>query len=106
ASLAASHCFFPRTAVRLDPRPFPTRRSSDLAGEHGLQTFENVRNPIRVQQALYQEMEDNENRKFDRARGPVQSSVADELEKLAALRDRGALSEAEFEAQKARLLSS
>lgn len=35
---------------------------------------------------------------------PPPSSVADELEKLAALRDRGILSEAEFQAQKAELL--
>ena len=43
-----------------------------------------------MQQALYQEMEDNENRKFDRVRAPAQqASVADEIEKLAALRDQG-----------------
>ena len=79
----------------------------ESAGEHGLQTFEDVRNPIRVQQALYQEMEDNENRKFDRARPPATStaSVADELQKLASLRDSGALSDEEFEAQKSRLLN-
>lgn len=78
----------------------------ESAGENGMQTFENVRDPVRVQQALYQEMEDNENRKFDRVRAPAQqSSVADEIEKLAALRDQGHLSAAEFEAQKARLLN-
>jgi len=33
------------------------------------------------------------------------SSIADEIEKLAALRDRGVISAAEFEAQKARLLA-
>lgn len=79
----------------------------ESAGENGVQTFENVRNPVQVQQVLYQEMEDNENRKFDRIRGPVgpQTSVADELQKLASLRDQGHLSDAEFEAQKARLLS-
>ena len=79
----------------------------ESAGENGMQTFENVRNPIRVQQALYQEMEDNENRKFDRVRSPApgSGSVADELQKLASLRDSGALSDAEFEAQKARLLN-
>ena len=77
----------------------------ESAGENGVQVFENVRDPIAVQQALYQEMEDNENRKFDRARGPAtQVSVADELSKLAALRDQGHLSESEFQSQKARLL--
>jgi uncharacterized membrane protein YdbT with pleckstrin-like domain len=77
----------------------------ESAGENGVQVFENVQDPVAVQQALYQEMEDNENRKFDRVRGPAgPTSVADELAKLAALRDQGHLSDAEFQAQKARLL--
>ena len=78
----------------------------ESAGENGVQTFEDVRDPIGVQQVLYQEMEDNENRKFDRVRAPAaQVSVADEIAKLAALRDQGHLTPAEFEEQKARLLS-
>jgi hypothetical protein len=35
----------------------------------------------------------------------AESNVPDELTKLADLRDRGALTEAEFEAQKAKLLA-
>lgn len=78
----------------------------ESAGENGMQTFDNVRHPTQVQQVLYQEMEDNENRKFDRVRpAGATSSVADELQKLALLRDQGHLSDAEFEAQKARLLN-
>jgi uncharacterized membrane protein YdbT with pleckstrin-like domain len=77
----------------------------ESAGENGVQTFEDVRDPIGVQQVLYQEMEDNENRKFDRVRAPAQQvSVADEIAKLAQLHDQGHLSDAEFAAQKARLL--
>jgi uncharacterized membrane protein YdbT with pleckstrin-like domain len=77
----------------------------ESAGEHGEQTFEDVRNPIAVQQELYQQMEDNENRKFDRVRSPAtQLSVADEIAKLAALRDDGHITQAEFESQKAALL--
>ena len=77
----------------------------ESAGENGVQTFRDVRDPIGVQQVLYQEMEDNENRKFDRVRGPAtQMSVADELAKLAALHEQGHLSNEEFAAQKARLL--
>jgi uncharacterized membrane protein YdbT with pleckstrin-like domain len=77
----------------------------ESAGENGVQTFEDVRDPIGVQQVLYQQMEDNENRKFDRVRAPApQVSVADELAKLAALHEQGHLSDDEFEAQKARLL--
>jgi uncharacterized membrane protein YdbT with pleckstrin-like domain len=78
----------------------------ESAGEQGRQTFEDVKNPINVQKVLYQQMEDNENRKFDRIRAPGGgTSTADEIAKLAALRDQGALSDAEFEAQKARLLN-
>lgn len=77
----------------------------ESAGEHGVQTFEDVRNPIAVQQELYQQMEDNENRKFDRVRAPAaQLSVADEIAKLATLRDQGHLTQAEFDAHKATLL--
>lgn len=77
----------------------------ESAGENGVQTFQDVRDPIGVQQILYQEMEENENRKFDRVRAPApQISVADELAKLAALHDQGHLSESEFAEQRARLL--
>ncbi len=77
----------------------------ESAGEMGRQTFEDVRDPVNVQNVLYQEMEDNENRKFDRvggARSPL--STADELAKLVDLHHQGHLSDAEFEAQRARLL--
>jgi hypothetical protein len=78
----------------------------ESAGEMGRQTFRDVKNPIMVQNILYQEMEDNENRKFDRIRSAGGgSSTADEIAKLAALRDQGHLTDAEFEAQKASLLN-
>ena len=93
-------------------------RAGDLtiesAGEMGVQRFEDVRDPVSVQNVLYQEMEDNENRKFDRVRapapgpaapGPTSSSVADELTKLVNLHEQGHLTDAEFEAQKAALLN-
>ena len=78
----------------------------ESAGETGRQEFEDVRDPVGVQNTIYQEMEDNENRKFDRVRAPAAaaSSPADEIAKLAALRDQGHLTEAEFQAQKAKLL--
>jgi uncharacterized membrane protein YdbT with pleckstrin-like domain len=84
-------------------------RAGDLriesAGELGIQHFEDVRDPVRVQNILYVEMEDNENRKFDRVRAPGAVSVADEIGKLASLRDQGHLTPAEFESQKAALLA-
>lgn len=78
----------------------------ESAGEMGRQTFEDVRDPVHVQNVLYQEMEDNENRKFDRIGGGTRLSTADELAKLVELHSQGHLSDAEFETQKARLLQS
>lgn len=78
----------------------------ESASETGQQRFTDVRDPVHVQNTLYQEMEDNESRKFDGLRAPSAApSTADELSKLASLRDQGHLSDAEFEAQKARLLN-
>mgnify|MGYP001811978865 CR=1 FL=1 len=76
----------------------------ESAGEQGRQVFEDVRNPVKVQNVLYQEMEDNENRKFDRINTSAPASTADELSKLVSLHEQGHLTDAEFEAQKARLL--
>lgn len=86
-------------------------RAGDLtiesAGELGMQRFEDIRDPVAVQNLLYQTMEDNGNRKFDRIRQPASGpvSVADEIAKLATLRDQGHLTPAEFENQKASLLA-
>ncbi|MEZ5380645.1 MAG: PH domain-containing protein [Microthrixaceae bacterium] len=96
--------------------------AGDLAiesgGETGKEYFHDIRNPPEVQHEIYTQMEQNENRKFDRigkeaaegarahtagaTTGPL--TVAEQLEKLAQLRDSGALTDEEFEAQKARLL--
>jgi len=77
----------------------------ESAGESGRQSFSDVRKPMAVQNEIYKQIEANENRKFDRiGRGGGGSSVADELAKLDRLRRDGVLSEAEFQAQKARLL--
>ncbi|CAN5620713.1 PH domain-containing protein [soil metagenome] len=79
----------------------------ESAGERGRQEFSDIRKPSIVQNEIYRQMEDNENRKFDRvARGGGGPSVSDELEKLDGLRQRGVLSEEEFLAQKARLLAA
>ena len=76
----------------------------ESAGERGQESFKNVRNPESVQKAIYHE---SEGRKGLGGRpGVPTGSVADEVAKLAALRDSGALSAEEFEAQKAKLLGS
>ena len=79
----------------------------ESAGEDGRQAFSDVRKPSAVQNEIYRQIEANENRKFDRISHPGgPPSVADELAKLHDLRTRGVITEAEFAAQKSRLLGS
>ena len=80
----------------------------ESAGERGSESFTNIRKPDMVQREIYVQMENNENRKFDRV-GTIQHSgmsVAEQLEKLSELYQRGHLTQVEFETQKSRLLSS
>jgi len=80
----------------------------ESAGERGTEAFSNIRKPDMVQREIYVQMENNENRKFDRV-GTIQHSgmsVAEQLEKLSELYQRGHLTQVEFETQKSRLLSS
>lgn len=92
-------------------------RTGDLAiesaGEGSRSTFSNIADPISVQNTIYRQMELNENRKYDRIGGNARDaaeqvrgsglSIAEQLEKLADLRDRGAITEEEFAVEKARL---
>jgi hypothetical protein len=64
-----------------------------------------------VQAEIYRQSEANENRKFDRVGANLEGgltggtlSVAEQLEKLEGLRDRGSITEEQYEAQKAQLL--
>ncbi|MFN8052958.1 MAG: PH domain-containing protein [Acidimicrobiales bacterium] len=93
----------------------------ESAGEGSRQNFSDIMNPVEVQNTIYKQMEENENRKYDRigtearqaAAGvagaqpqPTQViTVAEQLEKLADLHQRGVITAEQFEAQKAQLLS-
>jgi uncharacterized membrane protein YdbT with pleckstrin-like domain len=89
-------------------------RSGDLviesAGEMGRQSFSNVRKPSAVQNEIYRQMEDNENRKFDRigaarASGTrSEESIPAQIRELDELRRQGLLSEDEFARKKQQLL--
>jgi uncharacterized membrane protein YdbT with pleckstrin-like domain len=84
-------------------------RAGDLAiesaGETGRSEFSDIRHPTLVQAEIYKQMEDNENRKFDRINRPAaELSVVEQIEKLDELRQRGVLSQQEFDAKKADLL--
>ncbi|NLD76888.1 MAG: PH domain-containing protein [Acidimicrobiales bacterium] len=89
----------------------------ESAGERGTQHFTDIRKPAIVQKEIYIQIENNENRKFDRMRGSgaapgavdptlVQGgqSIPEQIEKLAELHQRGVLSDAEYQRKKAELL--
>ena len=77
--------------------------------------FTDIRKPSIVQAEIYKQAEANENRKFDRIGANASSagaaaggggglSVAEQLEKLEGLRDRGSITQEQYDAQKAQLL--
>jgi uncharacterized membrane protein YdbT with pleckstrin-like domain len=83
--------------------------SIESAGERGTEHLTDIRKPALVQREIYVQMENNENRKFDRVRGTGAASslsTAEQLEKLHGLVQQGALTPAQFEAEKAKLLGS
>jgi len=86
--------------------------SVESAGESGRTHFTDIRNPEQVVNEIHAQMDANEDRGNDRvgqaaARGVASGlSNAEQLEKLAQLHASGALTDAEFQAQKAKLLSS
>lgn len=74
----------------------------ESGGEYGQNVFGDIRKPEDVQKRIYEMSEENQSRT---ARGAGSGgSTVDQLERLAALREKGALTEEEFEAQKRKLL--
>lgn len=87
----------------------------ESASETGSNNFKNVRKPNIVQKEIHVQMEANENRKFDRMRGPAdapaapvdptkQHTIPQQIDQLSELHQRGVLSDAEFARKKAELL--
>jgi uncharacterized membrane protein YdbT with pleckstrin-like domain len=77
----------------------------ESAGTQGQEVFEDVRHPEEVQKVIYERSEEYQARgSFGHA--PHEPSMTEELQRLADLKDRGAITEAEYEAQKARLLGA
>jgi uncharacterized membrane protein YdbT with pleckstrin-like domain len=83
-------------------------------GEYGEERFSHVARPERVRRTIYELTEENRRKMAPvtpltpvppPSRAPS-TSVADEIAKLARLRQQGILTEQEFQAQKARLLES
>ncbi len=92
--------------------------SIESGGETGMQRFSDIRRPSDVQNEIYHQMEENENRKFDRidanierklaetgpAGGGGQPSIPEQIERLDELRRKGLITDQEFAAKKAELL--
>lgn len=74
----------------------------ESGGQDGQQTFTDIAQPESVQNIIHSTLQNLQVNKFGAA--PSMRSVADEIEKLEALRDRGSLTDEEFEEQKRRLL--
>ena len=74
----------------------------------GQSHFEDVRHPDGVQQEIYRQMEANarETASWSRPEAPVGSgaSIPEQIEQLAALRDKGRITAEEYEAKKNSLL--
>jgi len=77
----------------------------ESAGERGREVFEDIRKPEDVQKTIYHMGELNQQR-MARGGAPAAPSTTTELQRLADLRDRGVLTEEEFQAQKRRILGS
>lgn len=76
------------------------------AGQEGESHFEDVRHPDGVQQEIYRQMEVNARQQasWGAPQASREASIPEQIEQLAALRDKGHISAEEFEAKKASLL--
>jgi uncharacterized membrane protein YdbT with pleckstrin-like domain len=77
----------------------------ESGGERGQQVFSDIPKPFLVQNVIYTEMERAKAHDAARASGGGRElSVPEQLEKLDELRQRGVISQAEFDAKKTQLL--
>ncbi len=76
----------------------------ESAGERGQETFSDMRKPGLVQNEIYHQIEQMKSRDAARYAGPRDLSIPEQIEKLDELRQRGVISQAEFDAKKAQLL--
>jgi uncharacterized membrane protein YdbT with pleckstrin-like domain len=76
----------------------------ESGGERGQEVVSNIARPFEVQNVIYGEIERAQARTASASAGHRELSVPEQIEKLAELRERGVLSQAEFDAKKAQLL--
>jgi len=78
--------------------------SIESAGAQSRETFGDIPRPSAVQNEIYRQMEARAGRSADRAAGRRDLSVPEQLDKLDELRQRGVITQAEFDAKKQQLL--
>jgi len=76
----------------------------ESAGERGQQLFSSFPQPERTQNLIHAQIELAQARDADRMAGRRELSPLEQLEKLEELRQRGVISQAEFDVKKAKLL--
>ena len=74
----------------------------ESGGQEGQQVFSDIAHPEDVQNIIHSTIQRDKRQRFEGA--PSLASIASELERLEALRDRGVLTDEEFEEQKRRLI--
>jgi uncharacterized membrane protein YdbT with pleckstrin-like domain len=77
----------------------------ESAGERGQDTFSRIPHPEQVEQMIYAELENNRQRVSAVHIEQPESTIPNQIADLAKLRDQGVLTDAEFQAKKAELLS-
>ena len=76
----------------------------ESGGEQGQQRFSDIRKPFEVQNLIYKSIEQSKARDMDRMAGRRELSLPEQIEKLDDLRQKGVITQADFEAKKAQLL--
>jgi uncharacterized membrane protein YdbT with pleckstrin-like domain len=76
----------------------------ESAGAQSREAFGDIPHPSVVQNEIYRQMEAVDARAADRSSGRLEPSIPDQIEKLDDLRQRGIISQAEFDAKKQQLL--
>jgi uncharacterized membrane protein YdbT with pleckstrin-like domain len=76
----------------------------ESAGKSGQEVFPDMPKPGLVQNEIYRQIERMKTRDADRSAGHRELSIPEQIEKLDELRQRGVISQAEFDAKKAQLL--
>lgn len=76
----------------------------ESAGERGQEVIRQLPKPFVVQNEIYHQTELAKSRDADRMAGRRELSIPEQIEKLDELRQRGVISQAEFDAKKSQLL--